>query len=165
MDDKKTNEGVSVKEIENFAKKHRYEVFLCLAFLLSGIFGSAIYSMMWMISATVIGGVIGVLLAQKVANLSKSIMQFIFKQETTTQLVLGIVLLIVAIFLAPLIFLLLAGDRNIGMHVELGCHQLRRDDIEIIQRTEFHDELIEGRLLLIPEGIPLFILLRLFNRG
>jgi hypothetical protein len=110
MENNKNKEGVSVKELENFAKKHRFEVFFCLAFILAGIFGSAIYSMMWLISAVVIGAIIGVLLAQKVAGLCKSALQFIFKQETTTQLVLGIVLLVISIFLSPLIFLM------IGLH-------------------------------------------------
>ncbi|MBY0529826.1 MAG: hypothetical protein K2P51_06505 [Rhabdochlamydiaceae bacterium] len=110
MEENKNKEGVSVKELENFAKKHRFEVFFCLSFILAGIFGSAIYSMMWLISAVVIGAIIGMLLAQKVAGLSRSALQFIFKQETTTQLVLGIVLLVVSIFLSPLIFLL------IGLH-------------------------------------------------
>jgi len=37
MDGKK--EGVSVKEIEEFAKKHRFEVFFCLMFLFACVFG------------------------------------------------------------------------------------------------------------------------------
>lgn len=117
MDEKKPNEGVSVKEIENFARKHRLEVFICLAFLLACIFGSAIYSTMWMVAAATVGGIIGVLLSTRIENLCKGILGFVFKQEMTTQLVLGIVLLVLSIFLSPLIFLILGlhGGKDISL--------------------------------------------------
>ncbi len=117
MDEKKSKEGVSVKEIENFAKKHRFEVFICLALLLGCIFGSVIYNAIWMMGSATIGGIIGVLLTSQVEKLCKNVLSFIFKQEMTTQLVLGIVLLVVSIFLSPLIFLLLGlhGGKDIAI--------------------------------------------------
>jgi hypothetical protein len=117
MDGHKSKEGVSVKEIEGFAKKHRFEVFFCLSFILACIFGAAIYSAMWLIGATVIGAIVGVLLSVKVAGFCKSVLHFVFKQEGTTQLVLGIVLLVVSIFLAPLIFLLIGLHGGKDMHL------------------------------------------------
>ncbi len=116
MDEKKNKEGVSVKEIENFARKHRFEVFACLAFVLACIFGTAIYHSLWMVGGATAGAIVGVLLSTQIAALVKRAMTFVFKQETTTQLVLGIVLLIVAIFLSPLIFFAIGvhGGKNIS---------------------------------------------------
>ena len=100
-------EGVSVKDIENFTRKYRFEVFFCLAFLLAFFFTFIMYRPWCSVLAMSIGGILGVLLATKVSAMSRSIFEFFQKQENTTQLVLGIVLLIIAIFLSPLIFLLL----------------------------------------------------------
>jgi hypothetical protein len=107
MDGNKPKEGVSVKEIEAFVKNHRLEVFFCLAFILACIFTFAWWGPGWSIIVAAIGAVIGALLSGKVANLSKMIFSFVFKQEMTIQLVLGIVGLILAIFIPPLYFLLL----------------------------------------------------------
>ena len=106
MDGKK--EGVSVKEIEDFARKHRFEVFFCLFFVLGCIF--SFYSFFkpgWSIVLAMVGGVLSVVLPVKVDTLLKKMAQFLFKQETTLQLVLGVVGLIIAIFLPLLVFLLL----------------------------------------------------------
>lgn len=107
MNEDKSKEGVSVKEIEAFAKKHRFEVFFCLAFVLACFFTFVLWGPGWSIVAASIGAIIGVLLAGKLANFSKTIFSFVFKQEPTVQLVLGIVGLILAIFIPPLYFLLL----------------------------------------------------------
>ncbi|MES2122522.1 MAG: hypothetical protein V4492_07070 [Chlamydiota bacterium] len=107
MDQKKPKEGVSVKEIEEFAKKHRFEVFFCLAFLFACFFTFVMWGPGWSIIAAAAGAILGVLLSGKIEHLAKTIFQFIFKQEKTTQLVLGIVALIIAIFIPPLIFLML----------------------------------------------------------
>ena len=107
MDGNKPKEGVSVKEIEAFAKKHRFEVFFCLAFILACFFTFVLWGPGWSVVAAAIGGVIGVLLSAKLTPFSKTIFTFVFKQEPTIQLVLGIVGLILAIFIPPLYFLLL----------------------------------------------------------
>ena len=107
MDGNKPKEGVSVKEIEAFVKNHRLEVFFCLAFILACFFTFVLWGPGWSIVAAAAGAIIGILLSGKVANLSKTIFSFVFKQEMTIQLVLGIVGLILAIFIPPLYFLLL----------------------------------------------------------
>src|SRR5579863_1602645 len=107
MDKNPSKEGVSVKEIEEFTKKHRFEVFFCLAFILACFFSFVMWGPGWSIFAAALGAILGVLLPEKIAHMSKSILQFVFKQEQTTQLILGIVLLILAIFIPPLCFLLL----------------------------------------------------------
>lgn len=110
MDENKSKEGVSVKEIEAFAKKHRFEVFFCLAFVLACFFTFVMWGPGWSILTTAIGAILGVLLPTKIAQLCKTICQFVFKQDQTIQLVLAIVMLVFAIFIPPLIFLI------IGLH-------------------------------------------------
>ncbi len=107
MSGDKPKEGVSVKEIEAFAKKHRFEVFFCLVFILACFFTFVLWGPGWSIIAAAIGAIIGVLLAGKIMQFSKMVFSFVFKQEHTIQLVLGIVGLILAIFIPPLYFLLL----------------------------------------------------------
>ncbi len=109
-DGNKPKEGVSVRELETLAKKHRFELFFCLAFILACFFSFVMFGPGWSVIAAAVGALIGVLLTAKVTNLARSVFQFIFKQESTTQLVLGVVSLIIAIFLPPLIFLL------VGLH-------------------------------------------------
>jgi hypothetical protein len=114
MADDQPKEGVSVKEIENFAKKHRFELFVCLSFLLACFFSFVFFSA-WSIILAAAGGVIGVLLPSKVDGILQKVRNFCGKQENTTQLVLGIVALILSIFLPPLTFFVLgaSGGRHI----------------------------------------------------
>jgi hypothetical protein len=107
MDGDKRKEGVSVKEMGDFAKKHRFEVFFCLAFILACFFSFVLWGPGWSVIAAAIGAIIGVLFVGKVTHLCKMTLTFVFKQEQTVQLVLGIVFLILAIFVPPLYFLLL----------------------------------------------------------
>jgi hypothetical protein len=116
MDDNNPKEGVSVKQMEAFAKKHRFEVFFCLAFILACFFTFVMWGPGWSIVAAGIGAIIGVLLVGKVTHFSKMVFGFIFKQEQTTQLILGIVALILAIFIPPLYFLLLGLHGGKDMH-------------------------------------------------
>src|ERR1700722_15773528 len=105
MDENKKNEGVSVKEIEIFAKKHRIEVVFCLSFILACFFSFVFFGPGWAIVFATIGGIIEAVFPSKIESLTRKMFQFVFKQETTTQLVLGVVKLIISIFLPPLIFL------------------------------------------------------------
>lgn len=116
MDKNKPKEGVSVREIEEFTKKHRFEVFFCLAFVLACLFAFVMWGAGWSVVAATIGAVVGILLEEKVANFCKAAFRFVFKQEQTTQLVLGIVFLVLAIFLPPLYFLLLGLHGGKDLH-------------------------------------------------
>lgn len=118
MAENKNNEGITVKEIERLAKKHRFEVFFCLSFLFACFFSFIFFGIGWAILLASIGGILGVLLPQKIDQMTRKMFQFVFKQESTSQLIFGIVLLIVSIFLPPLVFLL------IGMHGGKSLEQL-----------------------------------------
>ena len=115
VDNKK---GVSVKEIEEFTKKHRYEVFFCILFLLACIFGIVGYfRAAWNIFFVMAGGILGVIFPHKVESFLQMIFRFIFKQDKTIQIVLAVVALIIAIFMPFIIFLVvgLIGGRT--MHL------------------------------------------------
>lgn len=110
--------GVSVKEIEEFTKKHRYEVFFCALFILACIFGLVgHFGRGWSILFTMGGAVLGVIVPNKVEPLVSKIFKFIFKQEKTIQLVLGGVALLLAIFLPFLVFLVLGAIGGRMMHI------------------------------------------------
>jgi hypothetical protein len=112
MQNENPKEGISVKEIENFAKNNRFKLFLCLSLLLACFF-SFIFFSVWSLILAAVGGI---LLPSKVEMIIEKIRFFCEKQENVTQLILGCVGLILAIFLPLLIFLALglAGGKLLG---------------------------------------------------
>ena len=112
MDPNKLKEGVSVKEIENFTKKHRFEVFFCLAFVLACFFSFVFFSS-WTVIIATLGAILGVVAPAKLDMMLKTAFAFVFKQEQVVQLVLGVVGLILSIFLPPVIFFVVgvSGDK------------------------------------------------------
>ena len=110
--------GVSVKEIEEFTKKHRYEVFFCALFVLTCIF--SIFGRFgggWSIFFAMGGAVLGIIFPTKTDSLLKMVFRFIFKQDKTIQIVLGAVSLILAIFLPFVIFLVVGLIGGRMMHI------------------------------------------------
>lgn len=107
MNEGKSKEGISIKEIETYTKKHRFEVFFGLIFILASLFTFAMWGAGWSIICAAVGAVIGIFLPGKVEHFSKLTFQFIFRHERGTQLVLAIVALILTIFISPLYFLIL----------------------------------------------------------
>jgi membrane associated rhomboid family serine protease len=109
MDDNKSKEGVSVKEIEKFAKKHRFEVFFSLTFILACFFSFIMWGTGIAIALAALGAVLGVIFPVAVEFVNKKVFHFIFKQEDITQIILAVVALILAIVVPPLIFFLLGA--------------------------------------------------------
>lgn len=115
MDGKK--EGVSVKEIQEFAKKHRFEVFFCLMFLFACIFGLVgMFRPGWSIFLGMVGGALGVILPIKIDQLLRSIFHFVFKQDKTILIVLGVVALLIACIFPFIVFLLVGVAGGRAMH-------------------------------------------------
>ncbi|NNM43974.1 MAG: hypothetical protein HKM07_06490 [Chlamydiae bacterium] len=110
MDKKKLTEGVSVKELEHFAKQYRIEVVYCLALVLACFFSFFMFGPGWSIFFASVGGILGLTLTKKIESVFKFAAHFILKQETMTQLILATVFLLLAIFVPPLIFL------KLGLH-------------------------------------------------
>lgn len=117
MDEKK-KEGISVKELEGYAKKHRYEFFFLLLFILASLFSMIFWGSSLSVFLAAIGAIVGVFLPHQVEHFTKKFSVFVGKQEKTTQLIIAILWLIVAIFLAPIIFLKLGlhGGKSMIMH-------------------------------------------------
>ncbi len=110
--------GVSVKEIEEFTKKHRYEVFFCAMFILACIFSVVgHFRCGWSILFAMGGAVLGVLIPNKVEPLLTRLFRFVFKQDKTMQLVLGGVSLLLSIFLPFLVFLVVGIIGGRMMHI------------------------------------------------
>jgi hypothetical protein len=107
--EKKKN-GVSVKEIQQFAKRHRIEVFFCLIFIIALFFNPVFIGRYWSILTAAVGAILGVIFATKLNEISYSAFRFVFKQERSIQTVIGVACLIIAIFLPLVIFLI------IGLH-------------------------------------------------
>lgn len=116
MEDEKKKEGVSVKEIEEYAKKHRYQVVFILAFVLACFFSFFFFGTGWGIILAAIGGIVGVLLPKKMDMISDKIFGFIRKQEQVTQIILGVVLLIISVLLPFVTFLLLGVYGGMKMY-------------------------------------------------
>ncbi|MCB1118164.1 MAG: hypothetical protein KDK50_06260 [Chlamydiia bacterium] len=114
MADKK--DGMSVKEIENFARKYTYEVFFSLVFILASFFSMVMFGVTWCIYLACLGGILGVWFPVKVEKAIRSIFLFVNKQQKPTMLVLGVVGLIVAIFLPPLVFFVLGLMGGKGLY-------------------------------------------------
>jgi hypothetical protein len=119
-DQGKKPEGISVSELENFGKKHRFEIFFFVYFILATLFSPVFFSMMWSIYLAGIGAVLGIWFPDKVEGASRAVFAFIFKQEKATQLVLAAAGVLVSFFLAPLIFFTLGLMGGMGIHAQSG---------------------------------------------
>lgn len=115
MNDKNKKEGVSVKEIEGYVKSNRYEVFFVALFVLATLFTLVFWGAKISIFLAGIGAIVGTLLSAQVDQFSHKMGAAVFSKEATTQLLIGLVCLIVAIFLAPVIFLVLGLHAGKGM--------------------------------------------------
>ena len=115
MGNNEPKEGVSVKEIEKFAKKYRYEVFFALTFILASFFSFVVWGTGWSTCMTGLGGLIGVVFPATIDTMANKACAFVFKQEQIVQVIMGIVVLILSIFIPPLIFLWLGihGGRDL----------------------------------------------------
>lgn len=113
---KEPKEGLSIKELEGFTKKHRLEVFFCLLFFLAGLFSLILWSPSWSIILGAIGAIIGALLPAKMQQFGRSLWQFVFRQDRTTQIIMAAIALVIAIFISPLIFLFIGLHGGKSMH-------------------------------------------------
>jgi hypothetical protein len=141
MDAKKLKDGVSVKEIESFAKKHRFALFFSLALLLSCLF-NFVFFVGWSMVFGAAGGILGALFPQRIQGIFQGASCFFRKQEDLTQLVLTIVGLILAVFLPVLTFLVL-GAAGGKYFQSLACccgHEKKEADIEVAETEETEDK-------------------------
>lgn len=109
-------EGMSVRELESFGKKHRFEIVFFVYFLIATIFSPVFFSMGWSLYLAGIGGILGVFFPSKVEHFAGATYGFVFKQEKATQITLAVVGLIISFFLPPLTFFALGLMGGMGTH-------------------------------------------------
>ncbi|MBI3508511.1 MAG: hypothetical protein HY069_02590 [Chlamydiia bacterium] len=102
----KLKEGVSVQELENFARKHTSELLSVLATIIGAIssgydfFTGPKFSIFFM----ALGTILAIIFPAPIERALKQLYNFTFKQEKTTELIIGGVKIIIAIFLPFLYF-------------------------------------------------------------
>lgn len=102
----KLKEGVSVHEIEKYANKYMFEIFMIAALIIamiSSIFDFFIGSN-WGIFLLTIGILIGFCLTNQVDPLLSRALKFMHNKEKSTLIMIGIVRIIVAIFLPAILW-------------------------------------------------------------
>ena len=102
----KLKEGVSVQELEEFARKYTSEVFTVLAILIGAI--SSVFHFFTGPGMTIIffaiGAIWGIIGPIQVEHGLKQFYEFIYRQEKNTQMILGAVKLVVALFIPFVLF-------------------------------------------------------------
>ncbi len=102
----KLKEGVSVQELEDFARKHSIEVFTVIALVIAAI--SSMFNFFtgpsWTILFLTIGVIVGIFFPNPVDKGLKQLSDFLFKQEKTTRFILGAVKIVLAIFIPFTLF-------------------------------------------------------------
>jgi len=102
----KIKEGVSVQELEGFASKHTTEVFSILALIIGAISSSFDFftGPKLTIFFLTIGALVAIFFPAPVERGLKQLYSFTFKQEKMTEIILGAVKIVVAIFIPFLYF-------------------------------------------------------------
>jgi hypothetical protein len=111
----KLKEGVSVREIEDFARKYTTEVFSILAIIVATASSCWDFFLSGPKMATffaALGCILVILFPMPIEKGIKNVYRFMLKQEKSTQIILGVVKVIIALFIPFLLFTflgLLAG--------------------------------------------------------
>jgi len=102
----KLKEGVSIKEIEAFARHHTVEAFSVLAIIIATITSCWDYFTGPRLSIffAALGIVVTILFPVPIERGLKRLYSFALKQEKSTQLMLGVVKIVVAIFIPFILF-------------------------------------------------------------
>jgi hypothetical protein len=115
-DNNKEKEGVSVREIESFARKYFFEGIFAIAFILACFFSLLFFGPFVALIFAAAGGIVGVLFPKQVTTVAKKVFDFIGKQEKITKIVLAAVFIILSIFLPFLTFLVLGLHGGVDLH-------------------------------------------------
>lgn len=126
----KLKEGVSVQEIEEFARKHTTEVFSVLALIIGAI--SSTFDFFtgpgWTIFFTALGAIVAIFFPAPIEKGLKQLYSFTFKQEKTTEIILGGVKIVIAIFVPFLYFGLLGLLAGTSFHYYIRHAQIMSEN-------------------------------------
>ena len=102
----KIKEGVSVQEVEDFARKYTTEVFTVLTILIGSV--SSMYDFFTGPKMTIgfiaIGVILGIFFPAPIEKGLKQFYNFAYKQEKTTQMILGLVNIVIGLFIPFVLF-------------------------------------------------------------
>jgi uncharacterized membrane protein len=102
----KMKEGVSVQEMEDFARRYTIEVFSVLAIIIGAV--SSMYDFFTGPKMTIVFAAVGFILAifspVPVERALKQFYSFTYKQEKMTQLILGCVKIVIGLFIPFVLF-------------------------------------------------------------
>ena len=137
----KFKEGVSVQELENFARKYTTEVFLILALIIAAI--SSILDFFTgpslSIGFTALGAIVSVAFPDKVINIQKKLFKFLAKPEKASQYIVGGIRLVIAIFLPFILFAEIGILAGIAFH-NIPKHLLHAKDEKEKEETPPSEE-------------------------
>jgi hypothetical protein len=126
----KLKEGVSVHELEGFASKHTTEVFTVIAMIIGAV--SSSYDFFTGPRLTIIfltlGALVAVFFPAPVEKGLKQLYSFTFKQEKMTEIILGAVKIVVAIFIPFLYFGLLGLLAGTSYHYYIRHAQIMSEN-------------------------------------
>ncbi len=117
----KYQSGLSIHEIEQFTRQHVTEVFTILA-LATGAIASAFdffTGPKMTITIAAIGAIWGIVSPKNIELLLKQVAQFTYRQDNNTQMVLGVVKLVIAIFIPFVLFGLVGMMAGASYHYYL----------------------------------------------
>jgi hypothetical protein len=114
----KLKEGVSIREIEEFVRRRTTEVFFVLALAVGAISGAFDFFMGpgWAIAGFTLACLVAVFSPVPVEKGLKQLYSFLGKQEKTTEIILGLVQLVLALFVPFLYFGLLGLLAGTSFH-------------------------------------------------
>ena len=114
----KIKEGVSVQELETFARKYTVEAFFILAIIIGSI--SSIFGFFtgagWSIAFAGLGAIASVAFPESIIKFEKTYYAFVAKYEKTTQIAVGIIWLVIALFVPFILFAQIGLLSGIAFH-------------------------------------------------
>jgi len=132
----KIKEGVSVEEIEKFARKYTNEVFLILALIIATI--SSIFGFFtgptWSLIFAGLLAIVGIALPVQVGKFLKKLLKFQAVSPKTTIIIIGIVRIVLGIFIPFILF------AEIGLLAGYSFHTTTREFHEPEHHSEHHSE-------------------------
>lgn len=139
----KLKEGVSVHELEGFASKHTTEVFTVIAIIIGAISSSFDFftGPKLTILFLTIGALVALFFPAPVEKGLKQLYSFTFKQEKMTEIILGAVKIVVAIFIPFVYFGLLGLLAGTSYHYYIRHAQIMsQNPPSTSRRSEVGDE-------------------------
>ena len=122
----KLKEGVTVEELEKFARKYTTEVFIVFAIIIAAISSSFSFFLRfyWSLYFGAIAAIVSLLVPEKIEAVVKKLVMLSFGKDKSTEIIIGIVRIVLAIFLPFVIF------AELGLLAGLAYHYVAKKGIK-----------------------------------